>query len=91
MEETLKMEKVTIEQVLKDFKEGIERYATQNIGFGSIEEKYELTTEECRILFNHEQIKGRKVVNPLTGNKRKSKNLNLKYKHPILQKRITHH
>lgn len=62
-----------IDNVLNDFKNGLERYIIQDKGFGTIEAKYNLNTEECKLLFEHEAIKGRKVVNPLTGNKRTSK------------------
>lgn len=64
-----------IKKVLEDFRNGIERYKKQDKGFGSIEEKYLLTESECKELFAHPSIKGKKVVDQLTLNKRKVKKM----------------
>lgn len=65
---------IKISEILEHFRKGVERYKVNDTGYGSIEELYSLNSAECRVLFNHAQIKGRKVVNQITKNKRNRKN-----------------
>lgn len=57
------MEKLEIKlsEVLKLFREGVERWQADDQGKSSIEKIYGLTKEECIELFKNPLIKGRKV------------------------------
>lgn len=67
---------VKISEILEHFRNGVQRYKVNDTGYGSIEELYNLNSAECRELFNHAQIKGRKVVDQITKNKRNRKKTN---------------
>lgn len=49
--------KVVLSQVVEDLQSGLSRWKKDDIGFGSLEKKYNLTLQECIELFNHPKIK----------------------------------
>lgn len=57
---------IDINLVVADLKAGMTRYKKEDIGFGSIEEKYNLSKSDMRIICAHSKIKGKKVRVPST-------------------------
>lgn len=64
MSETFKPKIVGIKQVLEDLKSGVTRWKKDDLGFGSIEEKYNLTFTEMKLLLADKRIKGIKTYIP---------------------------
>ena len=56
MEQSIK--KVVLSQVLEDLKNGLTRWKADDIGFGSLEKKYNLQRSEMIELLAHPKIKG---------------------------------
>jgi hypothetical protein len=52
------LKKILISEVLKDLKSGLTRWKKDDLGFGSLEEKYSLSFTELKDLINHEKIVG---------------------------------
>lgn len=48
---------VTLSAVLEDLSQGLTKWKKDDIGYGSIEKKYNLTIDEAMELFNHPKIK----------------------------------
>jgi hypothetical protein len=48
---------VTLTQVVEDLRSGLSRWKKDDIGFGSLEKKYNLTLQEAIQLFAHPKIK----------------------------------
>lgn len=64
MAEQIKPKVIGRKQVLNDLKSGVTRWEKDNLGFGSIEKKYNLTFTEMKTLLADSQIKGVKTVIP---------------------------
>lgn len=56
--------KVTLSQVVEDLKSGMTKWKKDDIGFGSIESKYNLQMSEALELFNNSKIKNREHTIP---------------------------
>lgn len=56
--------KVTLSQIVEDLKSGLTKWKKDDIGFGSIEKKYNLQMNEALELFNHSKIKNREHIIP---------------------------
>lgn len=52
-------------QILSDLSSGLTRYAKKDIGFGSIESKYQLTKKEVFEIFQHPKLKHRRTTIPV--------------------------
>lgn len=50
---------VSLLQIVEDLNSGLSKWKKDDIGFGSIEKKYNLTIEEAIVLFNHPKIKNK--------------------------------
>lgn len=49
--------RVSLAQVVEDLRSGFTRWKKDDIGFGSLEKKYNLTLQEATELFSHPKIK----------------------------------
>lgn len=56
--------KITLSQVVEDLKSGLTKWKKDDIGFGSIESKYNLQIHEALELFNNSKIKNREHTIP---------------------------
>jgi hypothetical protein len=54
----MQTKQVNLSQILEDLKSGLTKWKKDDIGFGSIEKKYNLTITEAIKLFNHTKIIG---------------------------------
>jgi hypothetical protein len=59
-----KMKQVKISEVLLYLKKGVTRWKKEDLGFGSLEEIYNLTFSEVKELIDHPKIKGVKTKIP---------------------------
>lgn len=59
-----KLKEIRISELINDLKSGITRYKKEDLGFGSIEEKYSLTFTELRQIIAHPKLKGIRVSIP---------------------------
>lgn len=60
----VKLKEIRISELINDLKSGITRYKKEDLGFGSIEEKYSLTFTELRQIIAHPKLKGIRVSIP---------------------------
>ncbi len=58
------LKEILISQIKKDLKSGLTRWKKDNLGFGSLEEKYSLTFTEVKELIEHPKIQGIKTKIP---------------------------
>lgn len=58
------MKTIKVSEILSDLKSGVHRYKKDDVGFGSLEEKYDLTFTELKQIINHPKIKGIKTQIP---------------------------
>ena len=52
------MKEIKISEVLNYLKNGVTRWDKENVGFGSLEKIYDLTSTEMKELMDHPKIKG---------------------------------
>ena len=55
---------IKVSEVLNSLKSGVTRWKKEDLGFGSIEEKFDLTFTEMKELMNHPKIRGVKTKIP---------------------------
>lgn len=56
--------RIIVEDVVNLLKNGYSRYSKDDVGYGSIQEKYNLSGPECKQLFAHPDIRNIKVKVP---------------------------
>lgn len=59
-----KLKVIKISELINDLKSGVTRLKKEDLGFGSIEEKYSLTFTEIREIIAHPKLKGIRVSIP---------------------------
>jgi hypothetical protein len=61
---TPEVKRIVPKEVLELLSKGYTRYKKDDLGYGSIQEKYNLNTAECKDLFSRPFIKGVKTKTP---------------------------
>jgi hypothetical protein len=59
------MKKIDLDEVIKDIKNGFSRFKRDDKGYGSIQEKYNLTEKEVKFVNQQPQIKGLRSTKPI--------------------------
>lgn len=64
VKDATQMKVIKISEILTDLKSGVTRWKKEDLGFGSIEEKYSLKFAEMKQVMNHPKIKGIRTTIP---------------------------
>ena len=58
------VKQIKISELVKDLKSGVTRWKKDDLGFGSIEEKYDLDFKDMKQITSHPKLKGIRTVIP---------------------------